>query len=97
MKIRDITRRTSLPHSGLAWPPRWASSYSGEDKLAGSYDGALKAVERVGNRLRLTIEYDGQEYFGILEWEPPPPLETVERVLRENLDTQIRLISELEV
>jgi hypothetical protein len=89
MKIRDL----KVP----AWPPAWGSSFGRGDKLAGSYDGVLESVERIENRLRLRIKYDGADYAGILEWEPPPALEAVEKILRQHVGQQITAISELEV
>jgi hypothetical protein len=97
MKIRDINRRASLNHPVLAWPPAWGSSYGPGDKMAGSYDGVLESVERIENRLRLRIKYDGREYTGILKWEPPPALEAVESVLKANLGREIRAIGAVDI
>jgi hypothetical protein len=33
----------------------------------------------------LTIEYEGREAVGRLEWDPPPSLTAVEKVLRAHL------------
>ena len=63
----------------------------------GSYDGVLDSVERFDNRLRLRIKYDGREYLGILEWEPPPALEALESALKANLGREIRAIGDLDV
>jgi hypothetical protein len=65
--------------------------------MAGAYDGVLQSVECVDNRLRLRIKYDGREYSGILEWEPPRALEALESVLKANLGQEIRAIGDLDV
>lgn len=96
MKIRDLIRReASGPVS--AWPPAWGSSIGPGDKMAGGYDGVLASVEHIDNRLHLRIKYDGREYRGILEWDPPPALDALESVLEANLGREIRAIGDLDV
>jgi len=57
----------------------------------------LKRVTRVDNHLVLTVEYDGREAVGRLEWDPPPSLTAVERVLRAHLGEPITAIGYLDV
>ena len=96
MKIRDLNRRAASGPVSV-WPPAWGSSLGPGDEMAGSYDGVLESVERLENRLRLGINYDGREYAGSLEWDPPPTLEAVENVLRANLGLAIRAIGDLDI
>ena len=96
MKIRDLNRRAASGPVSV-WPPAWGSSLGPGDKMAGSYDGVLESVERMENRLRLRIKYEGREYAGSLEWEPPPAIEAVETVLKSNLGRVIRAIGDLDI
>jgi len=59
--------------------------------------GALKRVTRKDTHLLLAVEYDGREAVGRLEWDPPPSLAAVERVLRTHLGEQITAIGYLDV
>ena len=77
------------------WPPRVLSP-SGT-WFVRSADGLLKRAMRVGNRLALTIECEGREAVGRLEWDPPPALTAVEKVLRAHLGEPITAIGYLDV
>ncbi len=52
---------------------------------------------REGNRLKLTIEYEGTQPGGFLEWDPPPKLENVEKVLRAQIGKPVKGIGNLDV
>jgi hypothetical protein len=41
--------------------------------------------------------YDDREHNGGLEWDPPPTLADVERVLKSNLGREIKTLGELDV
>jgi hypothetical protein len=63
-------------------------------------DGVLASVDPIENTttlLRVLMRFDAQEYMGILRWDPPPPQADVEKLLRANLGTEIRLIGDLEI
>lgn len=81
MKIRDLRRKTgqtTLP----VWPVRsWTSSYGPGDKFATGEEGVLKSVKRMGDHLSLTMEYEKRQHFGSLQWDPPPSLDAMEKVL----------------
>lgn len=97
MKIRDIKKR-GREAIVWAWPPVWASSYRGGDKLAVGPVGVLEAVERRDDQgLSLTMRYDNREHVSVLRWDPPPALDEVERVLRANIGREISVIGEVEV
>ena len=77
------------------WPPRVLSP-SGTTFVR-SDAGVLKRVTRVNNRLALTIECGGREAVGHLEWDPPPSLTAVEKVLRAHLGEPITALGYLDV
>ena len=94
MQIRKLQRRSGQA-SVSVWPPR-VLSRSGTTFVQ-SGDGVLKRVTRVDNRLSLTIECEGREAVGRLEWDPPPSVAAVEKVLRAHLGEPIRAIGYLDV
>ena len=77
------------------WPPR-VLNRSGTTFVR-SGDGVLKRVTRVDNGLALTIECEGREAIGRLEWDAPPSLTAVEKVLRAHLGELITAIGYLDV
>ncbi len=95
-KVRELKRRSGAVIVSC-WPPLWASPYGRGSKLATSDEGILRSMRRVGDRLSLTTEYDGRQDVGSLEWDAPPRLEDVERVLRAHIGETLRSIGELEV
>jgi len=96
MKIRNLTRKSGQAIISV-WPPLWASSYRAGDKFAVGEEGVLKSVRRLDDRLSLTMEYEGREHVGSLRWDTPPPLDTVQKLLREHIGVPIKVISDLDV
>ena len=95
MKMRDLTRRAGT-RTVPAWPPRWAGSFHPGAVLLG--DGVLVSVNHANNtELRLTMEFASKKYTGILKWDRPPALETVERLLKANLGRETGEIGDLDV
>ena len=94
MQIRKLQRRSGEAIVSV-WPPRLLSP-SGTTFVR-SGDGVLKRVTRADNRLALTIECEGREAVGRLEWDPPPSLTAVEKVLRAHLGEPITAIGYLEI
>ena len=94
MQIRKLQRRSGATIVS-AWPP-WVLSGSGTTFVRMG-EGALKRVIRVDNHLSLTIEREGRETVGRLEWDPPPSLAAVEKVLRVHLGEPITAIGYLDV
>jgi len=88
MKIRDLAR-----HAGStavnAWPPRWGASFQPRR------DSVMRH-EDDQTLLRLTMRFDAREHTGILTWDGPPLLATVERLLEVNLGREIRAIGEVD-
>ena len=96
MRIRDLKRKSGEAVVSC-WPPLWASAYRPGSKLAIADEGVLRSVRRIGDRLSLTMEYDGREHVGALEWDAPPSLDDVEKLLRAHVGQTIRAIGELAV
>jgi hypothetical protein len=57
----------------------------------------LEGLTRLGNRLLLRINVNGNRRTAGLEWDPPPSVNDVEAVLQANLGVQIRVIGQLDV
>ena len=94
MQIRKLQRRSGAAIVSV-WPPRVLSDAG--TTFVRSGDGVLKRVTRVDNRLLLTVECHGREAVGRLEWDPPPSLTAVEKVLRAHLGEPITAIGYLDV
>ena len=96
MKVRELKRKVGNSTFHV-WPPLWTSSYGANSRFATGDEGVLNSVERWRNSLSLTMMYDGHEHLGSLEWDPPPALADVAKILKANLGRDIRAISELNV
>lgn len=96
MKIRNLKRKFGQAIV-LVWPPEWGGSYGPGDKFPMGDEGVLVSVDRQADHLSLTIKYEGREQSGILQWDSPPSLDKVEKVLRANLGQPIKVISDLDV
>ncbi len=94
MQIRKLQRRSAEAIVSV-WPPLVLSGAG--TTFVRSGDGLLKRVTRVDNRLLLTIERNGREAVGRLEWDPPPSLTAVEKVLRAHLGEPMTAIGYLDV
>ena len=95
MKIR--LKRRSGKSVFSAWPPEWGGSYGAGDTFAMGDQGVLVAVERQGDHLTLTIEHEGRKQSGILQWDAPPSLDEVGRVLTVHVGEAIKAIGDLDV
>ena len=96
VKIRNLKRKVGEA-AVSAWPQGWTGSYGGADKFAVGEVGVLKSVKRLGDRLSLTIQYEGRDHFGSLQWDAPPSLDAVEKVLQAHLGEPIKAIGDLDV
>ena len=105
-KIRNLKRRSAEtivsvwpPQEAVVsvWPPKWGGSYGAGDKFVIGEGGVLVSVKRLGDRLSLTIKHEGREHSGSLQWDAPPSLDEVEKVLTAHLGEPIRDIGDLEV
>src|SRR5258708_39609537 len=96
MKMREIKRKVGNGTVHV-WPPAWASSYGADSRFTTGDEGVLDGVHRWGQGLSVTMMFDGREHLGSLEWDPPPALADVGKVLTANCGREIRAISELNV
>ena len=96
MKLRDVTKTDggAVTH---VWPPQLLVQIG--PMLVEPGDGVLKSVKRLGNRLSLTVEHEGQEAWAGVEVEQDqrPSVDVVERVLKASLGKAIKEIGDLDV
>jgi hypothetical protein len=94
MKLGELTHRTGE----TVWPGRWVESLGpGDDASAIPGDGILEGLTRLGGRLLLRINVNGQGRTASLEWEPPPAVGDVERVLLASMGAEIRQLGLLDL
>ena len=93
MKLGDLTHRTG----GTVWPGRWVESLGPDDASPVPVDGILEGLTRLGGRLLMRINVNGQRRTASLEWEPPPSVGDVEGVLLASMGAQIRQIGLLDL
>ncbi len=96
MKIRNLKRKYGEAFVSV-WPPVWVSSCGPGDKQANGEKGVLKSVKRLRDRLNLTMVQYGREHGGSLQWDEPPSLADVEKVLCAHLGEPIKAIGDLDV
>ena len=96
MKLRELKHKSGKSTEHV-WPPSWGSSYGRGDTFAMGDQGTLTAVERMEGHLYLTIEHEGRKHSGSLQWDAPPSLDDVEKVLRANIGRPIKDLGELTV
>jgi hypothetical protein len=96
MKLKDVTRvdAGAVTH---VWPPKLLVQIGPMFVQPG--EGVLKRVKRFGNRLSLTVEYEGQEAWGGIEVEQDqrPSVDAVERALKASVGKAITEIGDLDV
>jgi len=94
MELRDLT---SGPDGMAVSPLRWTEWGDPGEGGGVPEAGVLDGLTRVGNRLLLRINVDGNRRTASLEWDPPPSVGAVEAVLQANLGAEVRVIGRLEV
>jgi hypothetical protein len=60
-------------------------------------EGVLEGLTRLGRRLLLRINVNGQRGTASLEWDPPPAVGDVEIVLLASLGAEMRTLGNLEL
>lgn len=95
MKLRDVTR-TSEGAVLHIWPPQLLVQIG---PMTEPGEGVLKRVKRFGNRLSLTVEYEGHAAWGGVEvpQDQRPSVDAVERVLKASVGKPIKEIGDLDV
>ena len=94
MKLCDLT---SGPEGMAVWPVRGAEWGDPGGRRSLPEAGVLEGLTRLGNRLLLRINVDGNRRTASLEWDPPPSIGDVEAVLQANLGAELRALGRLEV
>lgn len=92
MKLRELKRRT-----GTVWPAQWVEAAAHGEEAAASEDGILEGLTRLGQRLLLRINVNGQRRTACLEWDGPPRVGDVEIVLLANIGAEIRQLGHMEL
>ena len=96
MKIRNLKRKSGETLVSV-WPPVWSGWYKPGDKLPVGEEGVLQSVKRIGDRLSLTMTYEGRDHMASLQWDAPPLIEDVEGALRDNCGKTMKGIADLDV
>lgn len=94
MKLRDLTRQSG---QAAVWPAQWVEWPEPGDVPVVPDEGVLEGLTRLGGRLLLRINVDGQRRTASLEWDPPPSVGDVEIVLLASIGTRIGEIGNLEL
>lgn len=96
VKIRNLKRKSGKAVASV-WPPNWGGSYGRGDTFPMGDQGVLVSVERQSDHLYLTTTYEGRKSSGTLQWDAPPSLDAVEKVLKAHLGETIKAISDLDI
>lgn len=94
VKLRELTRQS---REASGWPIEWVDWADPGGASDVPETGVLEGLTRLGNRLLLQINVNGNRRTAGLEWDAPPSVDDVEAVLQANLGAQIRAIGQLEV
>ena len=94
MKLRELTCQSG---EATVWPVEWVDWADPGGASDVPESGVLEGLTRLGNRLLLRINVNGNRRTAGLEWDPPPSVNDVEAVLQANLGVQIRVIGQLDV
>lgn len=94
MKLRELGQSSG---HGTVWPPQWVDSRGPDAEAAVPPHGLLEGLERLGRRLLLRINVDGQRRTASLQWDPPPPFGDIEAVLLGSIGTAIGELGEREL
>lgn len=94
MKLCELISRTGEP---ALWPARWVESLGSDEASAPPEDGVLEGLARLGGRLFLRLNIAGRRRTACLQWDGPPAVGDVERMLAANIGARIRELGSLEV
>jgi hypothetical protein len=94
MKVRELTWQSG---GATVWPVEWVDWAGPGEASDVPETGVLEGLTRLGNRLLLQINVNGDRRTAGLAWDAPPSVDDVEAVLQANLGAQIRTIGQLEV
>jgi hypothetical protein len=89
MQLRYLKRAGGR---SCVWPPV-GSRYGLRDTAKLRLGGVLTNVLRIGDRLSVTIRFEGHDHVALLDaWKPPPTLDEVEGALRRGLSQTVRAV-----
>jgi hypothetical protein len=94
MRLRDLRHG---PGGATAWPGRWVELLGPDDSSQVPEDGVLEGLTRLGGRLLLRINVNGQRRTASLEWDRPPAVGDVETALLASIGSEMRTIGNLEL
>lgn len=83
------------------WPPSWAGTYSGADKMPIGEQGVLESVQerRIQNQdcIVLRIEFDGNTHSGVLPIPDPKSRAEILRLLKSAIGKSMKAVGDLEI
>jgi hypothetical protein len=95
MQLRFLRRAGSRL---MVWPPTEGGRYGLPDSPQLREAGLLTAVSRIGHRLSVTIEFEGQAHVVLLHpWVEPPTLEQVHATLRSAVGSRVSEVGEMDI
>jgi hypothetical protein len=89
MQLRYLKR---VGARSLVWPP--VGSRDGlRDTAKLRLEGILTNVLRIGERLSVTIRFEGGDHVALLDaWKPPPTIDEVEAALRRGVSRTVQAV-----
>jgi hypothetical protein len=79
------------------WPPSWGP-HGPPDTTELRRNGILTSVLSIGNRLSVTIRFQGRDYVTLLdEWKPPPSVEQVLAALMAAVGQSVQQVAGIDV
>src|ERR1700730_5393179 len=79
------------------WPPTWGP-HDLQDTTRLRRDGILTSVLSIGNRLSVTIRFQGRDYVTLLdEWKPPPSVEQLLAALMAAVGQSVQQVAGVDV
>jgi hypothetical protein len=90
-----------MSHHGVStWPPGWKATWRSKDELPKGEVGILKEVfmtDDSDRELLLTIEFQGNRYFGGLEFVDPWFCSQVYGLLQHHIGRTIKEVGDMEL
>jgi hypothetical protein len=95
MQLRFLKRARSRLK---VWPPSEGGRYGLRDGPQLQETGLLTAVSRIGNRLSVTIQFEGRQHIVLLhEWDEPPTIEQVHAALARAVGRRVSEVGEIDI
>jgi len=93
MQLRYLKRAGSR---SFVWPPVGGDGLRDTAKLR--LEGVLTSVRRIGDRLSVSIRFEGHDHVALVgEWESPPTGDQVEAALRRGIGRTVQAVGLVEV